>query len=70
MSLTAQKIRSVAQSVAWRRAVAGPVVFTNGVFDLVHPGHVQVLEEARSLGSVLIVGINSDASAQRLNKGS
>jgi rfaE bifunctional protein nucleotidyltransferase chain/domain len=44
------------------------VVFTNGVFDLLHPGHVRYLQEARALGDVLIVGLNSDASVRR-NKG-
>lgn len=44
------------------------VVFTNGVFDLLHPGHVRYLEEARRLGDVLIVGVNSDRSV-RVNKG-
>jgi rfaE bifunctional protein nucleotidyltransferase chain/domain len=45
------------------------VVFTNGVFDLVHPGHVEFLEAARREGRVLVVGVNSDASARRLGKG-
>lgn len=45
------------------------MVFTNGVFDLVHPGHVAVLEAAKALGDVLVVGINDDASARRLGKG-
>jgi D-beta-D-heptose 7-phosphate kinase/D-beta-D-heptose 1-phosphate adenosyltransferase len=45
------------------------VVFTNGVFDILHAGHVQLLERARALGDILIVGINSDASARRLGKG-
>jgi D-beta-D-heptose 7-phosphate kinase/D-beta-D-heptose 1-phosphate adenosyltransferase len=44
-------------------------VFTNGVFDLLHPGHVEVLEAARRLGDALVVGVNSDASARRLGKG-
>jgi rfaE bifunctional protein nucleotidyltransferase chain/domain len=44
------------------------VVFTNGVFDLVHPGHIRYLRDARALGDVLIVGVNSDRSA-RSNKG-
>lgn len=44
----------------------GRVVFTNGVFDLLHPGHVDVLIGARACGDVLIVGINSDASVARL----
>lgn len=45
------------------------VVFTNGVYDLLHAGHVQLLERAKALGDVLIVGLNSDASARRLGKG-
>jgi rfaE bifunctional protein nucleotidyltransferase chain/domain len=44
------------------------IVFTNGVFDLLHPGHVRYLQHARSLGDVLIVGVNADASVRR-NKG-
>ena len=42
------------------------VVFTNGCFDLLHPGHIQSLEQARALGDALIVGINSDASVREL----
>jgi rfaE bifunctional protein nucleotidyltransferase chain/domain len=42
------------------------VVFTNGCFDLLHPGHIQSLEQARALGDTLIVGINSDASVREL----
>ena len=42
------------------------VVFTNGVFDMIHPGHIQLLRFAKSRGDVLIVGINSDASVKRL----
>lgn len=45
------------------------IVFTNGVFDILHRGHVEYLEEAAALGDRLIVGINSDASVQRLGKG-
>jgi D-beta-D-heptose 7-phosphate kinase/D-beta-D-heptose 1-phosphate adenosyltransferase len=45
------------------------VVFTNGVFDLLHPGHVDVLCGARSEGAHLVVGLNSDASVRRLGKG-
>ena len=55
--------------LAWRRQRAGPVVFTNGVFDLLHPGHVEILEAARGLGDALVVGVHSDASARRLGKG-
>jgi rfaE bifunctional protein nucleotidyltransferase chain/domain len=45
-------------------------VFTNGVFDLLHPGHVELLEAARREGQCLVVGVNTDASARRLAKGS
>jgi rfaE bifunctional protein nucleotidyltransferase chain/domain len=44
-------------------------VFTNGVFDLLHPGHVELLESARAEGAALVVGVNSDASVRRLGKG-
>lgn len=59
-------------AVAWvneRRARGDTIVFTNGVFDLLHPGHVRYLQAARSLGDGLIVGVNSDRSARRLAKG-
>ena len=45
------------------------MVFTNGVFDLLHSGHVDLLTTARGFGDALIVGVNSDASVRRLNKG-
>lgn len=52
-----------------RRRVEGAIiVFTNGVFDLLHPGHLRYLRQARALGDALIVGLNSDASVRR-NKG-
>ena len=50
------------------RQAGRKVVFTNGVFDLLHPGHVRYLRQARELGDALIVGVNSDRSV-RLNKG-
>jgi len=50
------------------RADGQRIVFTNGVFDLLHPGHVRYLQHARSLGDMLIVGLNADASVRR-NKG-
>jgi rfaE bifunctional protein nucleotidyltransferase chain/domain len=49
--------------------LARPLVFTNGVFDLLHRGHVTYLAQARALGASLAVGVNSDASARRLGKG-
>lgn len=45
------------------------VVFTNGCFDLIHPGHVRYLRAARALGDLLVVGVNSDDSVRRLEKG-
>jgi len=51
------------------RALPRPLVFTNGVFDIVHRGHVCYLAEARALGASLVVGLNSDASARALAKG-
>jgi rfaE bifunctional protein nucleotidyltransferase chain/domain len=65
---TAGKIRSLTEAVAWRSGIAGRVVFTNGVFDLLHPGHVALLEAARAEGDVLVVGLNADASVRRLGK--
>jgi rfaE bifunctional protein nucleotidyltransferase chain/domain len=62
---------SVDQAVQWiarLRAQGRTIVFTNGVFDLLHPGHVRYLRHARSLGDVLIVGLNADSSV-RANKG-
>jgi len=50
-------------------ALARPLVFTNGVFDILHRGHVTYLEQARALGASLLVALNSDASARRLGKG-
>ena len=50
----------------WREALVGPLVFTNGVFDLLHPGHLDVLSAARREGGALIVGLNSDDSVRRL----
>jgi rfaE bifunctional protein nucleotidyltransferase chain/domain len=46
-----------------------PLVFSNGVFDVLHRGHVNYLAQARLLGAALLVGVNSDASARRLGKG-
>lgn len=66
---TAHKIRSRADATRWRALQQGIVVFTNGVFDLVHRGHVTLLEAARREGDALVVGINSDDSVRQLNKG-
>jgi rfaE bifunctional protein nucleotidyltransferase chain/domain len=66
---TERKVRSRKDAAAWRKEQQEPVVFTNGVFDILHPGHVELLERARQEGGVLIVGVNSDASVRLLNKG-
>ena len=52
------------QRARWQ-AEGQSVVFTNGCFDLLHPGHIRLLEQARSLGDVLVLGLNSDASVRR-----
>lgn len=63
---TLKKLLTLRQLWAWE---GKKTVFTNGVYDLLHAGHVQLLEKSRSLGDMLIVGLNSDASARRLGKG-
>jgi len=45
------------------------IVFTNGCYDILHPGHVDLLARARALGDLLVLGLNSDDSVRRLNKG-
>jgi D-beta-D-heptose 7-phosphate kinase/D-beta-D-heptose 1-phosphate adenosyltransferase len=55
--------------LAPHRRAGERIVFTNGVFDLIHPGHVRYLRAAKRLGDVLVVGVNSDRSARRLGKG-
>ena len=63
--LTTDEAVGLVQSL---RSAGRTVVFTNGVFDLLHPGHVRYLQSARALGEALIVGLNGDASVRR-NKG-
>jgi D-glycero-beta-D-manno-heptose 1-phosphate adenylyltransferase len=55
----------IAARAEWKRA-GKRVVLTNGCYDLLHPGHIRLLEQARSLGDVLILALNSDASVRRL----
>ncbi len=63
------KTRSEAAQLARELQAQGKsVVFTNGVFDILHPGHLRYLQQARALGDALIIGLNSDASVRR-NKG-
>ncbi|HEV7364792.1 MAG TPA: adenylyltransferase/cytidyltransferase family protein [Gemmatimonadales bacterium] len=69
MTDTRVKLRNRPEAITWRARQTGPVVFTNGVFDLLHPGHVELLEAARREGAALIVGVNSDASVRGLDKG-
>ncbi len=61
--------QSLKRRLASLRRAGKRVVFTNGCFDLIHPGHVRYLRAARRLGDVLVVGVNSDRSARRLGKG-
>jgi D-glycero-beta-D-manno-heptose 1-phosphate adenylyltransferase len=62
----AARVMNWQDAVAWRAAQRGTVVFTNGVFDLLHPGHIDLLRSARDAGDALIVGLNSDTSVRRL----
>ncbi len=69
---TRHKVVTREDAARWVEALQAQghkVVFTNGCFDLLHLGHVRYLEQARSLGDALVVGVNTDASAQRLEKG-
>lgn len=64
-------MKSVSDGAALAHTLRGEgkrIVFTNGVFDILHPGHLRYLQQARALGDVLIVGLNADASVRR-NKG-
>lgn len=63
------KIVSPGQVAATMARARRPLVFTNGVFDLLHRGHVTYLAQARALGAGLLVAVNSDASVKRLGKG-
>ena len=64
-----RKICAASRLDAALAALPRPLVFTNGVFDLLHRGHVTYLAQARALGAALVVGLNSDASARLLGKG-
>ena len=63
------KIVPRSEAAARAAQLAQPVVFTNGVFDVLHRGHVSYLEAARAQGASLVVALNTDASARRLGKG-
>ena len=64
-----RKLRDPREAARWQSELARPLVFTNGVFDILHRGHVAYLARARSLGAALLVALNGDASARRLGKG-
>lgn len=64
-----RKILAPGEMPGWAARAARPMVFTNGVFDVLHRGHVTYLARARSAGRALVVGLNSDASVRRLGKG-
>jgi len=69
MTADATKVRGLRERVdivRERRALGHRVVFTNGCFDLLHRGHTRLLQQARELGDLLIVGLNSDASVRRV----
>ena len=63
------KLASRDEAAARIAALPRPVVFTNGVFDVLHKGHVTYLEQARALGGSLVVALNTDASSKKLGKG-
>jgi rfaE bifunctional protein nucleotidyltransferase chain/domain len=63
------KIVPPAETARWLGALPRPLVFTNGVFDILHRGHVTYLARAGKMGASLLVALNSDASARRLGKG-
>lgn len=60
------KIMNWERASQWRASLPGKLCFTNGVFDLLHPGHIDVLLGARRQGDALVVGVNSDDSVRRL----
>ncbi len=64
-----QKICARADVIERAAGLRRPLVFSNGVFDLLHPGHVRYLAQARTLGESLVVALNTDASTRRLGKG-
>lgn len=63
-----QSKESVLKSISALEASGNKIVFTNGCFDILHPGHVDYLSQARDLGDFLVVGLNTDSSVKKLNK--
>ena len=64
-----EKVVARQDAAARVAALPRPLVFSNGVFDVLHPGHVTYLAQARELGASLVLALNTDASARRLGKG-
>ncbi|MBK7309657.1 MAG: D-glycero-beta-D-manno-heptose 1-phosphate adenylyltransferase [Sphingobacteriaceae bacterium] len=62
-------VEEITRFVNSRKLNGRRIVFTNGCFDILHPGHVDYLTQARDLGDILVLGLNSDDSVKRLNKG-
>ena len=72
MTLSYPRVMELPALLEWLaplRAAGKKIVFTNGCYDIIHPGHVDLLERARALGDVLVLGLNSDDSVRRQNKG-
>lgn len=72
MTLSYPRVMELPALLEWlapQRAAGRKIVFTNGCYDIIHPGHVDLLERARALGDVLVLGLNSDDSVRRQNKG-
>ena len=63
-----QNKESVLKSMTAMQAGGKKIVFTNGCFDILHPGHVDYLSQARDLGDFLVLGLNTDGSVKKLNK--
>ena len=70
MNSSSKIVRQITQLTEKLERISRPIVFTNGCFDILHRGHVDYLEQAADLGESLVVGVNSDASVRRLDKGS
>lgn len=71
MARGSHMVLSTAEAIAFverARRVGHTIVFTNGVFDILHPGHIRYLRDARALGDALIVGLNSERSARAIGK--
>ena len=72
MTLSHPRVMELPALLEWLaplRAAGKHIVFTNGCYDIIHPGHVDLLARARALGDVLVLGLNSDDSVRRQNKG-